>query len=88
MWGKVSKFLFFVLIGLLSTNCSGQSQSKEGRSPLDELPAHIKRVTNFGQRADFSHDGKRILFIEETFGDVYEVELTTKIICPMTLCFS
>jgi len=81
---KVSKCLFAVLVGLLSTNCLGQSQSKEGRSPLDELPAHIKRVTYFGQRADFSHDGKRILFIEKTFGDVYEVELKTKIIRAMT----
>jgi len=80
MWCRVSKFLFFVLVGLVSTNCLGQSKSKEGRSPLDELPAHIKRVTHFGQRADFSHDGKRILFIEKTFGDVYEVELKTKII--------
>lgn len=84
MWRRVSKFLFFVLVGLVSTNCLGQSQSKEGKSPLDELPAHIKRVTYFGQRADFSHDGKRILFIEKTFGDVYEVELKTKTIRPMT----
>ncbi len=84
MWRKVSKCLFFVLVGLLSTNCLGQSRSKEGRSPLDELPVHIKRVTHFGQRADFSHDGKRILFIEKTFGDIYEVELKTKIIRAMT----
>lgn len=53
-------------------------------SPLDELPGHIKRLTHFGQRADFSHDGKRILFIEKTFGDVYEVELATGIIRAMT----
>jgi hypothetical protein len=58
--------------------------SKEGKSPLDELPDYIRQVTHFGQRADFSHDGKRILFIEKTFGDVYEVELETKIIRPMT----
>ena len=41
-------------------------------------------MTHFGQRADWSHDGKRILFIEKTFGDVYEVELATGIIRPMT----
>ena len=56
----------------------------EGASPLDELPPHIRRVTHFGQRADWSHDGKRILFVEKTFGDVYEVELATGIIRPMT----
>lgn len=58
--------------------------AREGNSPLDELPDYIRQVTHFGQRADFSHDGKRILFIEKTFGDVYEVELETKIIRPMT----
>ncbi|MBN2133236.1 MAG: PD40 domain-containing protein [Sedimentisphaerales bacterium] len=55
-----------------------------GVSPLDELPSYIKRVTHFGQRADWSHDGKRLLFIEKTFGDVYEVELATGVIRPMT----
>jgi len=54
------------------------------RSPLDDLPPYIKQVTHFGQRADWSHDGKRILFIEKTFGDVYELELETGIIRPMT----
>ena len=58
--------------------------AREGSSPLDELPDYIRQVTHFGQRADFSHDGKRILFIEKTFGDVFEVELDTKIIRPMT----
>lgn len=60
------------------------AQSQQGKSPLDELAPYIKRVTHFGQRADWSHDGKRLLFIEKTFGDVYEVELATGIIRPMT----
>jgi len=65
--------------------CFGQTKEK---SPLDDLPPYIKQVTYFGERADFSHsrkgrltaDGKRILFLERTFGDVYEVELATGII--------
>ncbi|MEA2631703.1 MAG: hypothetical protein QOE66_1922 [Chloroflexota bacterium] len=48
------------------------------KSPDRELPPHITRVTLFGERADFSHDGKRVLFLEKTFGDVYEVELGAK----------
>jgi hypothetical protein len=83
MWKGTSKLLLVVLVWLL-TGCAGQLQSRRGGSPLDELPPHIKRVTHFGQRADWSHDGKRILFIERTFGDIYEVELKTKIIRPMT----
>jgi hypothetical protein len=84
MLRKVNRYILFVMAGLLSANCLGQDRGKEVRSPLDELPAHIKRITHFGQRADFSHDGERVLFIEKTFGDVYEVELKTKIIRPMT----
>jgi hypothetical protein len=48
------------------------------KSPDQELPAHISRLTSFGERADFSHDGKTILFVEKTFGDVYEIDLATK----------
>jgi Tol biopolymer transport system component len=78
------KFALLISAGLLWVNGSGQVQSKEGRSPLDELPGHIRQVTHFGERADWSHDGKRILFIEKTFGDVHEVELETNVIRPMT----
>jgi hypothetical protein len=68
----------------LSAAGFAEEGSKQGKSPLDELPPWITRATHFGQRADWSHDAKRILFIEKTFGDVYEVELATKIIRPMT----
>jgi hypothetical protein len=54
------------------------------RSPADDLPGHITQLTHFGERADWSHDGKRVLFLEKTFGDVFEVELETKIIRPIT----
>lgn len=81
---KAWRFVLLVSAGLLWTSCPAQSQSTEGRSPLDELPSHIRQVTHFGERADWSHDGKRILFVEKTFGDVYEVELETNIIRPMT----
>jgi hypothetical protein len=61
-----------------------RSDDRQGKSPVDELPPHIRRVTWFGERADWSHDGKRILFLARTFGDAYEVELATGIIRPMT----
>ncbi|MDH7599590.1 MAG: hypothetical protein QHH07_08180 [Sedimentisphaerales bacterium] len=53
-------------------------------SPADHLPAWITRLTWFGERADWSHDGKKILFVEKTYGDVYEVELKTGSIRPLT----
>lgn len=84
MKGEIRKAVLAVLAGLLALECWAGEESTKDKSPLDELPGHIRRVTHFGQRADWSHDGKRILFIEKTFGDVYEVDLETNIIRPMT----
>lgn len=81
---RTHKSVLSVLVALLGTTCLGREGAERGKSPLDELPPYIKRVTHFGQRADWSHDGKRILFIEKTFGDVYEVELATGVIRPVT----
>lgn len=57
---------------------------KQGESPADHLPDPIARLTYFGERADWSHDGKRILFLEKTYGDVFETEVATRIIRPVT----
>jgi Tol biopolymer transport system component len=54
------------------------------QSPADNLPAHITQLTHFGERADFSHDGTKVLFLEKTFGDVFEVDLATRVIWPVT----
>ena len=59
-------------------------QPKPGQSPADHLPAYIRQVTWFGERADWSHDGKRILFLSKTFGDAMELDLTTKVIRNLT----
>ncbi len=67
-----------------ASNSTRQAVRAEGGGPLDNLPAHIVRLTHWGQRADWSHDSKRILFIAKTFGDVYEIELATRITRPMT----
>ncbi|MBI4661294.1 MAG: hypothetical protein HY735_20930 [Verrucomicrobia bacterium] len=61
-----------------------QNSDKAGKNPADDLPPHITRLTWFGERADWSHDGKKILFVEKTYGDAYEVELATKIVRPVT----
>jgi Tol biopolymer transport system component len=73
--------IFLVVLSFLTMWGSSQPGIQ---SPAEELPAHITRLTYFGQRADWSHDGKRILFIEKTFGDVYEIDLATGVIRPMT----
>jgi hypothetical protein len=54
------------------------------KSPASDLPPHITRLTLFGERADFSHDGKKVLFLSKTFGDAFEVDLETKAIRILT----
>jgi len=69
---------------LFSSLLRAQEPVQKTIDPITDLPPYITKITNFGQRADWSLDGKRILFIEKTFGDVYEVEIETKSIRPMT----
>ncbi|MEP0985694.1 hypothetical protein [Ekhidna sp.] len=72
------------LFALLLLFCFGNLSAQSDRSPMEDLPDYISQLTQFGQRADWSHDGERILFIEKTFGDVFEVEVATGKIIPMT----
>jgi hypothetical protein len=82
--------LVFVVTALLACGLarfSAQEPSESprpGESPADHLPPSITRLTWFGERADWSHDGRRILFVEKTFGDVYEVEVASGRIRPLT----
>jgi len=64
------------------------AESKAGESPADHLPSHISQVTWFGERADWSHDGKKILFLTKTFGDAMEIDLATKRIRNLTAHFA
>jgi len=85
---------FVLMIGLImagltflaarTENGCIQKSSETGVSPLDKLPPYIRQLTYFGERADWSRDGKRILFLEKTLGDVYEAEVDTGIIRPLT----
>jgi len=80
---------------LTTTQCTSPQPEQAGRtasggeaktgSPADHLPPWITRMTYFGQRADWSLDGKKILFLEKTFGQAFTVEMGTKIIQPVTL---
>ncbi|MBI4584364.1 MAG: hypothetical protein HY717_10120 [Planctomycetes bacterium] len=81
---RISKLLFILLPLGMMPPAAAQPAPKEGECPADHLPPHLKRLTWFGERPDWSQDGRRILFVEKTFGDVYEVELGTGIIRPMT----
>lgn len=60
------------------------AEPKTGENPADYLPPHITQLTWFGERADWSHDGKKVLFLTKTFGDAMEIDLETKRIRILT----
>ena len=73
----------WIAIGLIASiparGSGAEPPGTAANSPDQDLPPHITRLTRFCERADFSHDGQLVLFVEKTFGDVYEVEIQTKI---------
>ena len=76
-----------ILLGVLGATSFAVAESPgtaTGGDPADRLPPHIKRVTWFGERADWSHDGKRILFLSKTLGDAMEIALETNVIRNLT----
>src|SRR5262245_42395423 len=57
--------------------CLGQS--KKNGNPENSLPPNITQLTGFGERASWSPDGKRIAFMEKSFKDAFEIDLSTKL---------
>ncbi len=72
-------FLFFTCLAHAAI-ALGQSAA----NPVDELPPYIRKINEWGQRADFSHDGRRILFVEKTYGDAFELDLASGKVTPTT----
>ncbi len=78
----MKKILSIVSI-FLSATIFGQTKMI-GDSFVVNLPGNIRQITTFGERPDWSHDGKRIAFMEKTFGDAFEVEVLTGKLKPLT----
>ena len=72
----MKRYIFTAVLITIIQVITVTAQQKSG-NPQDSLPTNISRITQFGERADFSHDGKKILFVGKTYGDVFEVELST-----------
>ena len=82
--------VFCLLLLAVPAGTAGQepdSGAGETLPPDENLPPHIRRLSWFGERADFSLDGARVLFLSKTFGDAMEVEIETGIIRNLTAHF-
>ena len=75
----VAAGLWIAFTVLLSTWLCGCGSCEQGRglsgSPADSLPPHITRLLENGLRPDWSSDGRRLLFLDDLVGDVFELEL-------------
>lgn len=72
--------LLLIFAALGATCALYGATPRGGENPADHLPPHIRRVSGFGERADWSHDGKKILFLSKTYGDAMELDLATNTI--------
>lgn len=80
MASRLSFFLCFSLV----TVCALAALRAAEDDPRERLPPHITRLTWFGERADWRHDGKRFVFLNRAYGDVYEYDFATRRITPST----
>ncbi|MCG8701473.1 MAG: hypothetical protein MI922_25710, partial [Bacteroidales bacterium] len=77
---KTVRFLMCVLV--MTPWASAKSIKDLGLE--QPLPTFITPVTTFGQRPDWSHDNRHVIFLEKTYGDVYEVDIVTREVIPLT----
>ena len=73
----------YTLAILLSGALLAGQGTKSG-SPEENLPRNIVRLSHFGERASWSPDGRRIAFMEKSFGDAYEVDVASRAIRLLT----
>jgi hypothetical protein len=64
------------LILLFSFSCSYQAPS--GCFPAEKLPENSTTLTSFGERAEWSLDGRKIFFIDSAAGDAWQVDVKSK----------
>ena len=68
---------------LLVSHVSATLQRTEV-APLQNLPPHMRVLTDWGVRPEWSADGASLLFMERGLGDAYRLDVATGRITPLT----
>jgi hypothetical protein len=82
--GKTVRTTLLLLFVFLSSGRLYAQSGMKNEWTDTQFPSYIKRMNYFGERADWSHDGKKILFVGRSFGDVYEMDVATGTIQALT----
>jgi Tol biopolymer transport system component len=73
-----ARTLLAVLSAVLPTALLLAQTAPKPGNPEDHLPPNITRLAWFGERASWSPDGRRIAFMSKSFGDAFEIDVSTR----------
>lgn len=74
---KKSPFIYLLFTSFI-LGFSSYEPHAQGCFPNDKLPAHITSLTNFGERGEWSLDGKKVYFVDKAGGEVWSVDIKSK----------
>src|SRR5262245_26798462 len=70
-----SALLVALAIPMAASSQQPPPTAPRGVVPPDQnLPSYIRKLTSFGERAEFSLDSKKVIFLTKTYGDVMEYD--------------
>ncbi len=73
---RIMHLLLVPFFMLLLSGC--KPETVEGCFPEANLPANIEALTSFGQRAEWSLDGRYVYFVDKAGGEIYRVNVKNK----------
>ena len=71
-------FFIYILCSCFLSAFSGYGLYAQECFPEKKLPSHITPLTGFGERPEWSNDGKKVYFIDKAGGDLWSVDIRTK----------
>lgn len=77
---QLVKSVFILLVLILSEVTNAQNST-----PLNNLPPYMTVLLDWGQRPEWSNDGKWIYFLPKAFSDVFRIDVATGKIEPVTI---
>lgn len=83
-WSFKSAVLLVLTMALATAATPALQSGTECPVDPGNLPSNTKQITYFGERASWSPDGKKIAFMDKTYGDAFELDLDTNRITLLT----